>query len=118
MDNKKKIIIYFVLSSLLWIFKLVYEIYLYEKLNAIIYDIIILLFTYLNIYIASKKIIMPVITIGLDFIFTFISSITKNVALNGIITDSFLVTIIFMIDYYIMLVLAVLYMKLRKRRIK
>jgi hypothetical protein len=59
------------------------------------------------------KFIKPAIMLLLLFVFTMISAITKNIGLNGVLSNYSLVSLIFMIDYYIMIVLTYFYEKRR-----
>lgn len=59
------------------------------------------------------KFIKPILFLLLLFIFTMISAITKNIGIKDSLPNSSLISLIFMIDYYIMLILTYLYQKRR-----
>ena len=108
-----KVLIYF----LVWIIKHLQSINIIS-INIYIIDIIDFLAIYLLsiVFCKSKnkfKYLKPLIILILLFIFTMISSITKNIGLNGSLNNSSLTSLIFMIDYYIMLILTYLYQKRR-----
>ena len=69
------------------------------------------------LFINSKSLWKSVIAVVLLFVFTLISTIVKNIGYGQVITESYLVDLIFMIDYYIMLVLTAFYsQKISHRR--
>ena len=71
-----------------------------------------------GIILASFVVVVGVIVAMV--VFSILSVVTKNIGITGTIANSSLIAIIFMIDYYIMLVLCYLYsvkIKNKKRRV-
>lgn len=111
-DNKKIItkgsIIYLICCSLYWGFKLLIQFNI-VKLPLVLYNILEYGVLYLLLIIFSKKYIKSIFVIIAMVVFSILSVITKNIGISGTIGDSSLIAIIFMIDYYIMLILCYLY---------
>lgn len=107
-----KSILYFVLCNIMWVIKLLIEkeILIISMIGRDIIDFIALFMMLTTI---SRKVKGSIVAIIMLFIFTLISAITKNIAFEQVLTTSFLIDSIFMIDYYIMLVLTMLYSKKR-----
>ena len=74
-------------------------------------DIIDFGLLFIVLFTQSKSWWKSIIAVVLLFVFTLVSTIVKNIGYNEVITTSYLVDFIFMIDYYIMLVLTALYSK-------
>ena len=99
----KKDIIWIVLIS---IFAIVKRIFIkYQLLLGLTEILIIIGFP---IILDIKKWYRPIIAYGLTFVFQLISLLTKNIGIK-VIDDNFIVSLIFSIDYYIMLILYYLY---------
>jgi hypothetical protein len=119
-SNNKKLfskpnILFLLLTSIYWCFKLFINLgYIYVSIHIV--TIIDLLCLYLLLFIFTKKPVMSLIAIVLMYVFTLLSVIIKNTGINHNIDDSTLVSLIFMVDYYIMLVLTFLYSLKIKRR--
>lgn len=112
--KSKYIFVYIFYCTILWLIKLLFEVL--DMDNLIVYNIFTCCFTYLILILYTKKYKNSLIIIIYDFILAIVSVITKNIGLSNILTDSFLITIIFSIDYYIMLLLTSLYRKYYIRR--
>jgi len=108
--KSKRNLLFVICCTCLWLVKFAFEIFSI-KINLFVLDIIDFCFIFTMLFIYSKKFWLSACMLVLVFIFTLISALTKNLGLYGVITTSSLITTIFMIDYYIMLVLARLYAK-------
>ena len=116
--TKRKHILFLIICSVIWCLKLLIE-NINLKIPLFLLDIIDLIAMFVLLYSFTKKFKRTIIAIMLLFIFTFISAITKNIGLSGVITDSYFITTCFIIDMYIMLILACKYAKLNYiRRMK
>ena len=122
-ENKKMItkgtLIYLICCSLYWCFKLLIQFNI-VKLPLVIYNILEYGVLYILLIIFSKKYIKSIFVIIAMVVFSILSVVTKNIGITGTIANSSLIAIIFMIDYYIMLVLCYLYsvkIKNKKRRV-
>lgn len=108
--------LYFVLcTSLYWVFKLLIEIGLIY-INIHIITVLDLLILYILLFIFTKKPLKSIIAIILMYVFTFISVFVKNTGISSSVSEYALTGLIFMIDYYIMLILTFLYSIKFKRR--
>ena len=118
-DNKtlfcKFNILFLVLTSLYWFFKLIINLgYIY--INIHIVTLIDLISLYLLLFVFTRKPLKSLLAIILMYVFTFLSVVVKNTGINHNIDDSTLVSLIFMVDYYIMLILTFLYsIKIQRR---
>ena len=116
--TKRKHILFLIICSVIWCLKLLIE-NINLKIPLFLLDIIDLIAMFVLLYSFTKKFKRTIIAIMLLFIFPFISAITKNIGLSGVITDSYFITTCFIIDMYIMLILACKYAKLNYiRRMK
>lgn len=106
-------IVYIIFSLFIWTAKVICE---YFSLNnyTLIYNIISFPLTYLLIYVGSKKPLLSLFAVIYDFVLAMVSSVVKSISISGNLTNSFLLTSIFMIDYYILLILSVLYRKYKR----
>ena len=108
--KSREFIIYLIIINLTWIYKLLLDLNIIY-VSTFIINIGDFIIYFLVLLILSRKPIRSFITILLLLIFSLVSAFVKNIGLHGVITDSYLVTTIFLIDYYIMLALSSLYAK-------
>lgn len=119
-DNKKvfnkNTLFYIILCSIYWGLKIMIETGVINIPMAIC-DIMDFVVLYLLLFIFSRKWHKSILAVVLMFVFTMISAITKNIGFSGDITNSMVIANIFMLDYYIMLVLTLLYsIKIKRRK--
>lgn len=107
---------YISLLTIYWIIKLLLELKVLT-MNDAIFSIGSMFLTYFMLSIFSKSWVRPIIVIVYQVILVTITSFIKNLSFLSEITCSFLNTTIFCIDYYILLVLTILYgiLKLNKK---
>ena len=120
-DNKslfcKSNVLFLITTSLYWCFKLFINLgYIYVNIHIV--TIIDLICLYLLLFVFTRKPLKSLIAIILMYAFTFLSVVVKNTGINHNIDDSTLISLIFMVDYYIMLILTFLYSIKIKRRNK
>lgn len=108
--KSREFIIYLIIINLTWIYKLLLDLNIIY-VSTFMINIGDFIIYFLVLLILSRKPIRSFITILLLLIFSLVSAFVKNIGLHGVITDSYLVTTIFLIDYYIMLALSSLYAK-------
>lgn len=106
--------------SFYWLFKTLLALN-FANLGNVIYDIFdFLILISITFYCSKEQTLKTfrnsIIIVLIVYLFSFMSAITKCIGLRGCINSSFLVGFIFMIDYYIMLLLAYLYQKRRYLR--
>lgn len=119
-DNKKvfnkNTLFYIILCSIYWGLKIMIETGVIN-IPMVVYNIMDFVILYLLLVIFSKSWLKSILAVVLMFAFTIISAITKSIGINDAITDSMVVANIFMIDYYIMLILTLLYsIKIKRRK--
>ena len=110
--KSKNFLIYLIVANITWIYKLLIDLGVLN-FNTIVINVIDFIIYFIILTLLSRKILRPLITLSLLFLFSFISALTKNIELDDSITNSYLVTIIFSIDYYIMLAISALYSKIK-----
>ena len=112
-------VLYIICCSLFWIVKVLHEIQII-KLDVNIANIFPIIILYLLLMIFSKKPLTSLICLIYQTALTLLSSFIRNISFVNLMTDSFLITTIFLIDYYIAMILTVLYRKriYLKREIK
>lgn len=108
--KSKRFIIYVIIVTCVWTVKLLFELLGFDN-NLLVYNIVSVVLSYIALVVYSKKYWQPLVVIAYDFVLSFISAFIKNVGLGTLLTNSFLMTTIFAIDYYIMLTLSSLYRK-------
>lgn len=117
-ENKKfftkNTILFWLVVSFYWIFKLLVELEII-KISVTVMSFIDYPILWLLLFLFTKKPVKSIFAVLLMIAFTFVSVFIKNIGLTNKITDSALVTLIFMIDYYIMLILTFLYSKKRSK---
>lgn len=106
--------------SFYWLFKTLLALN-FANLGNVIYDVFdFLLLISITFYCSKEQTLKTfrnsIIIVLIVYLFSFMSAITKCIGLRGCINSSFFVGFIFMIDYYIMLLLAYLYQKRRYLR--
>ena len=118
-DNKKvfnnNTLFYIILCSIYWGLKIMIETGVIN-IPMVVYNIMDFVVLYLLLVVFSKSWLKSILAVVLMFVFTFISAITKNIGIHGSLSESSVVANIFMIDYYIMLILTLLYSIKTKRR--
>jgi type IV secretory pathway TrbL component len=87
-------------------------------INAILDSVVLMTYLFLILTLTSKKPLLSISVVAYDTILGILSSVIKNINLDIFMTYSFLITSIFMIDFYIVLTMTSLYSKLRYIRIK
>lgn len=120
-SSKIKTIIFLILCMCVWSYKHLINLgvinvgtLLYNVLDFVsLYIISVICSSKKNIY---SRFIKPLIFIALLFVFSIISATTKNIGIHESLNSYFVEGIIFMIDYYIMIVLTYLYAKRRYLR--
>lgn len=108
--KSKKFLLFLIIVSLTWIYKLLLDLGIIT-LNVWIIDIIDFSFYFVVLLIMSKKPIRSLFALVLLFAFTMISASLKDIGMYGVVTDSYIVASIISIDYYIMLTLSALHSK-------
>ena len=121
-DLKFKSLKYFLYlfgCSLFWIIKVLVENSVI-KIYIPLFSIISLVILYFILLIFSKKPLYSVLIILYQTALGACSSLIKNISLNGLLSKSAFLTFIFYIDYYIVFVLTLLYVRIKyiKRRKK
>lgn len=108
--KSKRFLFYSLCVFMFWIIKI-----LYEKgiivINVVLATIIPLLVLFVLLFAFSKRPFMSLFVVLYELLLATLSSIVKNISTTGSITDSLLMTVIFFIDYFIALVLTMLYSK-------
>lgn len=117
--SKLSVIIKIVLCFMLWCVKHLQSIGIIN-ISLYVIDVIDFVFIYFVSMILYEKgtkkrtrFLKPLLFVVLLFIFTLISAIVKNIGLSGVLPNYSLIGLIYMIDYYIMIVLLFLYEKRR-----
>jgi hypothetical protein len=113
--SKKNLLLYLLVISLLWVLKLIVEIFnIY--INIVFANIMLFVITYLIVFLFTKKPLQSLFVIGYDFVLTLVSAIIKNIGITNAISDYFIIDIIFLIDYYILLTITMLYRKIKTNK--
>lgn len=107
---KLRVVLYVIFATLFWCFKILSELRI-VVLPLWLSTPITLCYLFVLLSLISKKWWQSLIVIALDTVFISMATYTKNLCFAGYLTDSFLITTIFMVDYYIMLILTHLYSK-------
>lgn len=117
--KSKRFLFYCLCVFIYWIVKVLQELNIIKP-NFILVNIIPFIVLYGLLALFSKRPLASIIVIIYQFVLVTLSSVIRNISLNGIITESFLISFIFSIDYYILLILTLLYRKVifYKRRNK
>ena len=106
----KTFIMYFITCVLFWLIKVLVELEIIA-ISVPVFTIISLIILYLISLIYSKRPILSLLVILYQVLLGSMSSILKNISFTSEITDSLLLSFIFSIDYYIVLILTLLYIK-------
>lgn len=119
-DNKfkiksKKYILYLITCSIFWVIKILVEQNIIN-INLEIFSVISLIILYIILLIFSKKPLHSLWVIMYQLFLGLISSIIKNIGFDDELSNSFLLYFIFNIDYYIVLVMTLLYIKLKFKK--
>ena len=114
---EKKTLVFLLICTLTWAAKLFIELS-NVTISLVLLDIVDFVVLFFSLWLISKKPFMAIISIVLLFVFTLVSAIVKNVGMSQVLTDSYILTNIFVIDYYIMLMLTYLYLKKKYNRRK
>jgi hypothetical protein len=104
-----KYLIFIIVITIIWVFKLVFDLNRI-KISIAMFNGITVFVLYLTLALFSRKWYKAGAAVAYDFILTLVSVFIKNIGCK-IITDSFLINTIFLIDYYILLTLTMLYSK-------
>ena len=99
---------FILLSTMYWIFKLIIDLGLIE-IDQSLFGIIGVLVTYSLIAGFSRNWWKPILIMIYQLILVSLSTFIKNISFLKPITSSFLNTTIFCIDYYLLLILTILY---------
>lgn len=105
-----KSLLFLICCIIVWAFKLLIELNIFT-MNTLIVNILDFVILYVLLVIFTKRLIKSILAVVLLFIFSLISTLIKGVGIDNAITDNYFVAQIFLIDYYLMLVLSVLYSK-------
>lgn len=106
-----KSLIYAIVSLCIWCVKLLCELNIIS-ISTLLRNILEFVCLYLLLIIFSRRYIKSILCCVLLFVFSFISSYVKSIGIDSSVTDYFLISQIFAIDYYIMLLLTALYSRL------
>ena len=116
-----KSLLFLICCIIVWVFKLLIELNIFT-INTLIVNILDFVILYVLLVIFTKRPILSIFAVVLLFVFSIISSLVKGIGIDSSITDNYFVAQIFLIDYYLMLVLSVLYSKKiqikKKERVK
>lgn len=116
--KSKSFIVYIVIINFTWIYKLLLDLNIIY-VSTLIINILDFVIYFIVLLLLSRKPLRSFVAILLLFTFSIISAFVKNIGLHGVVTDTYLIAMIFSIDYYIMLVLSALYSKrIYLRRLK
>jgi hypothetical protein len=108
--KSKRFIFYCVTSILFWIIKVIVETGI-VFIATEIFSVISLFVLHIILTCYSKSPLKSLLVILYQLVLVVLSSIIRDISFSGFMTTSFLVTTIFLIDYYISLTLTVLYRK-------
>ena len=116
-----KSLLFIICCIIVWAFKLLIELNIFT-MNTLIVNILDFVILYILLVIFTKRPLLSIFAVILLFVFSIISSLVKGIGIDSSITDNYFVAQIFLIDYYLMLVLSVLYSKKiqikKKERVK
>ena len=116
-----KSLLFLICCIIVWAFKLLIELNIFT-MNTLIVNILDFVILYILLVIFTKRPLLSIFAVILLFVFSIISSLVKGIGIDSSITDNYFVAQIFLIDYYLMLVLSVLYSKKiqikKKERVK
>lgn len=116
-----KSLLFLICCIIVWAFKLLIELNIFT-MNTLIVNILDFVILYVLLVIFTKRPLLSIFAVILLFVFSIISSLVKGIGIDSSITDNYFVAQIFLIDYYLMLVLSVLYSKKiqikKKERVK
>ena len=116
-----KSLLFLICCIIVWAFKLLIELNIFT-INTLIVNILDFVILYVLLVIFTKRPLLSIFAVILLFIFSIISSLVKGIGIDSSITDNYFVAQMFLIDYYLMLVLSVLYSKKiqikKKERVK
>lgn len=105
-----KSLLFLICCIIVWAFKLLIELNIFT-MNTLIVNILDFVILYILLVIFTKRPLLSILAVILLFVFSIISSLVKGIGIDSSITDNYFVAQIFLIDYYLMLVLSVLYSK-------
>lgn len=110
-------VLYILACIICWVLKVLIEQGIIN-LNAALVSIILILYLYVILAITTKRYVFSFVIVIYNMLLSLLSAILKSISLTNFITDSFLITTIFMIDYYILLTLTFLYQRKNKKNKK
>lgn len=110
--KSKQSLLFLIMASIVWGIKYCLINYI-ANLNPILCSIVEWIIQYLIMLLITKKKLKPLIAIVCMNTFSIISMIIRNISLTKVMADNVLITLIYMIDYYIMLELMRLYSKIK-----
>ena len=113
--KSKKFLLYFLFTTLYWVVKILSELEII-KAGFVLTNIIPFLVLYVLLFAFSKRPLASLVIMVYQLVLVLLSSVIRNISFNGLMTDSFMITTIFLIDYYIALVISYLYC--RKKYLK
>lgn len=105
-----KSLLFIICCIIVWAFKLLIKLNIFT-MNTLIVNILDFVILYILLVIFTKRPLLSIFAVILLFVFSIISSLVKGISIDSSITDNYFVAQIFLIDYYLMLVLSVLYSK-------
>lgn len=112
----KNFYLYLFIISIYWLLKLFISV---ENINIspVLYSIIDFGILYIIISLFSKKYFLSLLTVVFMVVFSIVSTFIKTIGLSCQIDDNLVITYIYLIDYYIMILLCMFYsMKTRKNK--
>lgn len=109
--------LYILACILCWVLKVLIEQNIIN-LNPALVSVFLVLYLYVILAITTKRYIFSFVVVIYNMLLSLLSAVLKSVSLSNFITDSFLITTIFMIDYYILLTLTFLYQRKNKQKKK
>lgn len=110
-----KCLIYTLICILIWGIKLLLELDTI-KLSTLLRNVFEFGSLYLLLFSFSKDWFKCLICTALLLVFSFVSAYIKSVGIDASVTENFIISQIFLVDYYIMLVMSALYSKLIYKR--
>lgn len=108
-----KFLLFIFIITIYWFLKLVIDL-VFININILIYNIINFCILYIILLVFSKRKYNSLFVVIYDLLITLLSVFVKNLGVI-VITDNFMIDIIYVLDYYIILTITSLYSKLKRR---
>lgn len=120
-NSKRNTIIFFIYAVLYFVFKELIKFNVIQ-LTTTIHNILEfgLIYFFMIMFCNTKsklhiRLLKPLLFVSLLLIFSLISAIVKNIGIDSSLNESVVMGLIFLIDYYIMILLTYFYMKRRTK---